>query len=397
MECYICCLPYNKSNRKEVKCLFCDYSCCRLCYSTYLLDIPTAKCMNCNKDHSLDFIYEVSYKKFYNTYLEYRAELQYQKEKSLLPLTLSNMENDEYYQLEIEEKRLMKRLAEIRKRKRYLDNYDDVKEHKQKVYIRPCSNSDCNGYLTDDWTCGLCEYKTCSSCFTIKDNEHKCLEGDIETAKMIKKNTKSCPNCFTPIFKIDGCDQMYCVVCHTAFSWKTLQIEKGKIHNPEYFKYLRDNNLQNVLDRDYNEVKNQCYDIGYCQVKSIVKTNKINFPNLDNCYRLNGHIREISIPRYINNINDNDDIRREFLLKEITEFRFKELIKQRIKKREKHDEMNNVLTMFCDMLTILFNNLPISKSYIEFDNLRKYTNDKIKDINKKYKSNLPLIDEIWNI
>ena len=38
---------------------------------------------------------------------------------------------------------------------------------------------------------------------------------------------------------VKNCDQMYCVCCNTAFSWKTGIIETGRIHNPHYYQHLR--------------------------------------------------------------------------------------------------------------------------------------------------------------
>ena len=53
---------------------------------------------------------------------------------------------------------------------------------------------------------------------------------------------------------------MWCVNCHTTFDWKSLQIKKsGIIHNPEYFRYLRENGItiprnenDNPCNNDYN-------------------------------------------------------------------------------------------------------------------------------------------------
>ena len=65
-------------------------------------------------------------------------------------------------------------------------------------------------------------------------------------AELIKKSTKNCPKCAVPIYKISGCDQMYCTECHIAFSWRTGEIDNGTIHNPHYFQYQRE--IANTLN-----------------------------------------------------------------------------------------------------------------------------------------------------
>ena len=39
---------------------------------------------------------------------------------------------------------------------------------------------------------------------------------------------------------------MWCTTCHTAFSWKSGEIQNGTIHNPHYFQYMRDANNGNI-------------------------------------------------------------------------------------------------------------------------------------------------------
>ena len=72
------------------------------------------------------------------------------------------------------------------------------------------------------------------------NNPHVCKEENIKSAEMIKKSTKNCPKCAVPIFKISGCDQMFCTECKIAFSWKTGEIDNGVIHNPHYFQAQRE-------------------------------------------------------------------------------------------------------------------------------------------------------------
>jgi hypothetical protein len=108
-------------------------------------------------------------------------------------------------------------------------------------FVRKCADPECNGFVSSRWKCGLCEKWTCSDCHEIKsDDDHKCDPDTLATAKLLSKDTKGCPKCQTMIYKIDGCDQMWCTQCHTAFSWKTGQIET-KIHNPHYYQWRRQN------------------------------------------------------------------------------------------------------------------------------------------------------------
>ena len=106
-----------------------------------------------------------------------------------------------------------------------------------------CSRPDCRGYLDRDYTCRLCTLTTCKACLTPLDEGHDCSEADLETAKTIRKSTKPCPECGERIQKSSGCDQMWCISCHTAFSWRTGRKETGVIHNPEFYRWKRERGI----------------------------------------------------------------------------------------------------------------------------------------------------------
>jgi len=109
------------------------------------------------------------------------------------------------------------------------------------VAVMPCCRGDCKGLVTRNYKCGLCHSKYCKSCRVIKTSEeHTCDPDTVATVQLIKDTAKPCPKCKTSITKIDGCDQMWCPQCKTAFSYNTGKIDTGSIHNPHYYQFLRE-------------------------------------------------------------------------------------------------------------------------------------------------------------
>ena len=82
-------------------------------------------------------------------------------------------------------------------------------EEEKKKFIRRCTRDGCQGFLSTAWKCGICEYYSCSKCFRNKtkkqDDPHECMKDDLETAELIKKDCKACPNCGEFIMKTSGC------------------------------------------------------------------------------------------------------------------------------------------------------------------------------------------------
>jgi len=86
---------------------------------------------------------------------------------------------------------------------------EEKKEEEKRKFIRRCTRAGCQGFLSTAWKCGLCEWYSCPKCFTTKglehDAEHECKKEDVETAELIKKDCKPCPNCGEFIEKSSGC------------------------------------------------------------------------------------------------------------------------------------------------------------------------------------------------
>jgi len=221
-------------------------------------------------------------------------------------------------------------------------------------FMRRCSVDDCLGYISTDWKCGLCSTWACSECHEVigKDKyvQHTCDPNNVETARMLKKDTKPCPKCSTSIFKIDGCDQIWCTQCHTAFSWKTGRLET-KIHNPHYYEWLR--NTQGSVPREPLDIPVACgegLEVGDDMIRQftlIIQDQHKNRDILNSVLEIIQniiHIQEFEI-RPDNYELRNRIIRIDYLLKEIDENRFKARLQQSDKKTSKKRDIQTVYEM----------------------------------------------------
>jgi hypothetical protein len=229
----------------------------------------------------------------------------------------------------------------------YDNAHPDKNSKKHKTVNMKCPEKNCRGFVNNDYVCGLCNVFVCKHCrIVVADDDkktHECDKDLVATVKLLAKDTKNCPSCTTPIFKINGCDQMYCTQCHTAFSWSNGNIEKGVIHNPHYYQYMRNKGLE-PNNNGNNNIR--CDIIPAWSIVSnllkIANTQALVFNFLSNAHRIVGHINHMLtiniFPDYLQN-------RLSFLRNEIDETVWKEIIKRKQKKFEKDTEVNMVLQM----------------------------------------------------
>jgi len=72
-----------------------------------------------------------------------------------------------------------------------------------------------------------------------QDSPHVCNADNLASAKLIDAETRACPKCGARVYKISGCNQMFCTACNDcAFDWVTGRIETV-IHNPHYYEFQR--------------------------------------------------------------------------------------------------------------------------------------------------------------
>jgi hypothetical protein len=386
----------------------------------------------CGKEWTRKFLRSNFPATFINDKLKkHRENIIFERERALMPATqpyaevrlINNKIMKEYNEIEKELREMKKRMNEMRERKYQLQwdltrapDYnrnvvEDTGEKERRQFIKPCSVDDCRGFLSSQWKCGLCSTWCCPDCHMIigatKDAPHTCDPNNVESAKMLKSETKPCPKCAASIYKIDGCDQMWCTLCHTAFSWRTGKIETN-IHNPHYYEWLR--KTQGAVPRNPLDQCNPNLDFGRNMVWEFQrafsacnpgcideKTNRHkNNDKVNLIIRFMNHLEIVEI-RAFNYEAKNRDLRIKYLINEISEDQLKIQLQQAEKKHNKLVEMNDVYRMVHtavgDILNRFLRHLNNDRSckvsieiFDELEHLKNYANECLMDIKYTYGS-----------
>jgi hypothetical protein len=264
------------------------------------------------------------------------------------------------------------------------DQKDEVKQEKH--YSMRCPIGDCRGFLSSRYKCGICGGKVCSACHVeLQDEKHDCDPDAIKTVEELKKTTRNCPNCQVPIYKSSGCDQMWCVACHTAFNWKTGAIEKGIIHNPEYFEFIRKSGLQTR-----NPHEQICGGIPAFQavIRKAYTRQESDF--LTNFYQNVAHVRHTilaRLPTAMDNVS-NQDLRIAYLMKELSEADFKSQLHLREKTLEKKIETRQILDTYVtvseELLRQLVGGMTVKDLARHVSELIDMVNENISELSKTF-------------
>lgn len=413
MNCNICIEEYTNVVRMKITCEFCEFDSCIKCCKKYILDsVNEPHCMSCKRQWNRKILFKLFDKTFINTTLKKRREeILLEKERGMLPAT------QPFVELEIAKEKLDREISEINKKifdlreelrvlmttKRNLTNHNP--ESEKKIFVRACSNNECKGFLSSNWSCPLCEKKTCRECHEIEEDDHKCDASSVATAKLLAKDTRNCPSCGTQIFKIEGCDQMFCTQCHTPFSWNTGKIEKGVIHNPHYFEWIRNNTTlgleRNIQDIPCGREIDEFNIIRIVGNKRLSQNRKITI-----MLRNLVHMRQVVLPKFQTDaLRNNQDMRIKFMRNVITEEQFKRNIQKRDKDVSKKTEIRGILQTFILCSTDLFyrltdNNITnIEEKNIlnEIYGLIDYTNTCLSEISEIYNCKTYWIDSTLTV
>ena len=434
-ECDICCEKFNLSSHLRIKCEYgdCNYNAaCKTCVRQYLLNTDLdPHCMQCKKMWTQKFLVNNLNKSYMNVdYRKHKKQFLLEREMSKMPETMDAADKHLKIVAEKEkQKEFLAKIQEYRKEIRRLDleideskiiahniKYNNTGKEKEerKTFIMPCPNNDCRGYLSTQYKCQMCNLQTCSKCHEImghtKDDDHTCKEENIQTAEMIKKETKGCPSCGTRISKISGCDQMWCPTCHKAFSWKTGKIETGVIHNPHFYEYQRKTN-GGAAPRNPGDVP--CGGLcGWYDLRNRI-LNKIVLASLNklvsDIHRLIAHIGTVDLPlvrEKITALSDYTDIRIDYIIKKISKEDMSTKIICNHLQRQKYTELIHIYELFHTMGIEFFGSLItcpvngqmeyqafVTQKLAEFNTLRIYCNEQFATISNTYNQTVPQISE----
>jgi hypothetical protein len=156
---------------------------------------------------------------------------------------------------------------------------------------------------------------------------------------------------------VKNCDQMWCTQCHTAFSWRTGQIQRN-VHNPHYFEWMR--RTGGEVPRNPNDVPcgrnmdHYLYDT-FSRLLRTSYTNSVNMraiiDNLNTTIRYAVHMLEVERPPIINYERRNENLRVQYLMKEITEKVMQDLLQRDDKRHHKNQEIYEIYTLLVNTTT----------------------------------------------
>nr|QBK89651.1 MAG: E3 ubiquitin-protein ligase [Pithovirus LCPAC001] len=282
--------------------------------------------------------------------------------------------------------------------------YNQPRKKKYNVsFICPCPVEGCLGMIDKfEYNCILCNIIVCRKCLEVKNasgKKHTCNPDSVKNVKAINKNTKPCPKCATRIHKIDGCDQMWCILCKTPFSWSCGVIEAGPVHNPHALRWMRENPTTNIINDDVIDQKNKqprVDDItcGELVPLHIISTNNIFMDEIELIYRSIAEMkRMIEIEGYhINNQSEIDNLRFMYIMNEIDLEEWTRKVFARYRGKSRGEANRDILTLYQNIGVERFGAFYLQKEHLcDFKGFIEDMNKIRKFINKSFMDELPLL------
>jgi hypothetical protein len=210
-----------------------------------------------------------------------------------------------------------------------------------------------------------------------------------------------------------NCDQMWCISCHTPFSWATGHaIKTGIVHNPHYFQWL----AKGGQAAPQNPGFIPCGGLpnGFQVQTALASANKEDRKEIMDILRICGHMSDVERHRYERHLDplNNEDVGVQYLLKESSEENWKQTLAKREKERQKSNEIRDILDAFNGAAIDLFRRIDLNKApkydreeatklimelRVELEELRKFTFTAMSDVGKSFNCSVPWINDKWEV
>lgn len=437
-ECNICCDLFNNSSRKRVECEYvgCKYTACVTCVRAYLLTSTNEPhCMECKQAWTPKFMLVLTKKWLSETYKPHKEKFLCDIELSKLPETMPAAERYKSVEKEKIVRRDINDKIKQLKHEIYLLNIEIDESHRRdrngsvgaaepaerKVFFMSCPAATCNGMLSTQYKCGICEMYACPACHEIigprKTDAHTCDPNNVASAEAIKKETKQCPGCHNRIYRIEGCSQMWCTGCHTAFDWNTgRKVQGDRLHNPHWLEYQRSQNPGGQAQRAPGDVP-----CGGLVSRRDVLLMTQRLPKLEAnlgkmvlgpLYALvtditNNQVRDLR--RHCQIMRDFEKQRIEYIVGEKTKDELANYIYRSDRKVQKMTELLHIYELLSAVGVDMFNRMTqnnnlysseelrdlVTGQVKEYDALRIHCNGLFAVISNTYGQVVPQIDEKW--
>jgi hypothetical protein len=417
MSCPICISEYS-GRRYKIDCMFCKAETCVTCCQTYVLSEPDPTCMHCRRLWPRSFLQTVFTGVFLKKLQTHREDVLFEREKALLPTTLPLIEKinrmKELDTLIAANKQKIRDLhheqAQLENERRvlYRDRYNLEPVTQAQVHI-PCFRTECRGYYDAHYKCRVCHQSACAHCHAIlTEKEHVCDPVELQSVSLLKKETKACPTCTTLIYKISGCDQMWCTQCNTGFDWRTQRVfqPNATIHNPHYFEWLAQGGTRPAPAPDAPDAPcgNRTFVTMIDRMLRQVRPRyglpvyTPEFTDIIELIRRLLHIEEEVLPVYRQDVFGSQELRIKYMTNEYSEQKMRMMLRRQEKRNEKNRDQFEVFQFVIeaakDIIERFVQTIQNGTTYNleilqELENVRTHANESFKNIGSLYK-NTPL-------
>lgn len=439
--CPVCVEKWSAKRRAKVCCPYCQSAvCCRSCLERYLLsssEEPVCVNPDCRHPWTHDFVDENVTLSFKSGRLrDHRESVLVEREMAMMPATqvyVQRLLADRAIRQTIAEE--MKKRAEIDARiARLLASISSARSDVGSVgssapwasIMKPCPLDGCRGFLSQtsessDYRCGLCKGSVCMRCHSTKAEDHVCDPADVASVRAISQDSRPCPKCGCMIHRISGCNQMYCTVagCRTAFDWSTGRIITGRLHNPHYFEFLRQEQEgrpgRRGPGRELDDIPCGGMPTRDQMTQALSGVQHRAVKEIRAAHRCALFVQEHELRfRYVaqppSDFDSNRDLRVRYLMGEVERDAMKAVLQKRDKKRQKVNAINQVLSTLVNVSSDVFRSLVVELSGSQdilivdlsgtvklMQRLRSFINNALSRESSRFACVVPFIEPDWTI